>query len=79
LQAQLADKQVRIQLTPRARAWLAGKGYDPDYGARPLGRLIMAEIGDVLSEEILFGVLRKGGRVKVGLKNEKLSFAFHEN
>lgn len=79
LQAQLTDKQIRIQLTGRARTWLAGKGYDPDYGARPLGRLILTEIGDVLSEEILFGVLKKGGRVKIGLKNNKLTFAFHEN
>ncbi len=79
LQGQLADRQVKIRLTAQARTWLARKGYDPHYGARPLGRLIMTEIGDVLSEEILFGVLSKGGGAKVGVKNEKLTFAFKMN
>ncbi len=76
LQIQLADKQVRIKLTASARRWLAEKGYDANYGARPLGRLIMTAIADVLSEEILFGELRKGGLVNIGLKNDKLTFAF---
>ncbi|HFQ90140.1 MAG TPA: hypothetical protein ENK27_08675, partial [Desulfobulbus sp.] len=47
---------------------------DPAYGARPLRRLIMKEIGDVLTEEILFGDLAKGGTIKVGRKNNKMTF-----
>ena len=76
LQGQLADKKITITLSAPARSWLAQQGYDPDYGARPLRRLIMKEIGDVLAEEILFGTLSKGGEVKVGLKKKKLTFAF---
>lgn len=76
LQEQLADKKITITLSDAARAWLATQGYDPDFGARPLRRLIMKEIGDVLAEEILFGSLSKGGVARVGLKNKKLTFAF---
>ena len=76
LQGQLAGRQVTVVLSAPARKWLAGAGYDPDYGARPLKRLIMKEIGDELAEEILFGQLHKGGRCAVGLKNNKLTFAF---
>ena len=59
LQQQLASKKVEITLSPAARAWLAKEGYEPAFGARPLRRLIMKEIGDVLTEEILFGHLTK--------------------
>mgnify|MGYP000122611882 CR=1 FL=1 len=61
LEGQLLEKKVKIELTDAARNWLATEGYDPDFGARPLRRLIMKEIGDVLSEEILFGHLSGGG------------------
>ena len=76
LQDQLADKKITITLSGAARSWLARQGYDPDYGARPLRRLIMKEIGDVLAQEILFGSLNKGGACTIGLKNKKLTFAF---
>jgi ATP-dependent Clp protease ATP-binding subunit ClpA len=76
LQLQLAEKKVTISLSNAARTWLAKKGYDPDYGARPLRRLITQEIGDVLSDEILFGKLTKGGNAKVGVKEKKLTFSF---
>jgi ATP-dependent Clp protease ATP-binding subunit ClpA len=76
LHAQLAEKKVTISLTSGARSWLANKGYDPEYGARPLRRLIMHEIGDVMTEAILFGELAKGGEARVGLKNKQLSFTF---
>ncbi len=78
LQDQLTGKSIEIKLSEKARAWLARKGYDPDYGARPLRRLIMKEIGDVLSEEILFGKLQKGGLARVGLRSNKLNFSFLE-
>jgi ATP-dependent Clp protease ATP-binding subunit ClpA len=76
LQQQLADKKVEISLSPAARSWLAKEGYDPAFGARPLRRLIMKEIGDVLTEEILFGSLTKGGKVKIGRKNDKTTFSY---
>ncbi|MDF1614313.1 ATP-dependent Clp protease ATP-binding subunit ClpA [Desulfurivibrio dismutans] len=76
LQERLAEKKVTISLTPAARTWLAQRGYDPEYGARPLRRLILKEIGDTLTEEILFGQLRKGGEVKVTIKGKKPAFDY---
>jgi len=76
LSQQLADKKVTIQLSAKARTWLSQKGFDPDYGARPLRRLIMKEIGDKLTEEILFGALAKGGTVKVDVNKKELTFEF---
>jgi ATP-dependent Clp protease ATP-binding subunit ClpA len=76
LQAQLADKKVEISLTPAARRGLAEQGYEPAYGARPMRRLIMKEIGDVLTEEILFGRLSKGGKVRVGRRNNRITFKY---
>ncbi len=75
LQAQLEDSRVMIRLTPGARRWLADRGFDPDYGARPLRRLVTSEIGDVLADEILFGALKRGGTVTVGIKGGRLSFS----
>ncbi|WP_310599153.1 ATP-dependent Clp protease ATP-binding subunit ClpA [Desulfobulbus sp.] len=76
LQQQLAGKKVTIVLSPAARAWLAKEGYEPAFGARPLRRLIMKEIGDVLTEEILFGNLIKGGKVRIDRKKDKTTFSY---
>jgi ATP-dependent Clp protease ATP-binding subunit ClpA len=76
LQEQLSEKKVKISLTPAARRHLARHGYEPAYGARPLRRLITKEIGDVLTEEILFGRLHKGGEVRIGRKNKTMTFKF---
>jgi ATP-dependent Clp protease ATP-binding subunit ClpA len=76
LEGQLAEKRVSISLSPAATTWLAEKGYDPDYGARPLRRLIMKEIGDVLTEEILFGELARGGEARIDLQDGKLHFVY---
>ena len=76
LEAQLAEKRVSIKLTAAARKYLAKKGYDPAYGARPLRRLIMKEIGDTLTEEILFGELVKGGEALVDRKKDKLVYSY---
>ena len=76
LQAQLAERKVTITLTPDARKYLATNGYDPDYGARPLRRMIMKEIGDVLTDEILFGALVRGGEAQVDLREKKLVFTY---
>jgi ATP-dependent Clp protease ATP-binding subunit ClpA len=76
LEGQLAEKRVTIKLSPQARTYLSKKGFDPDYGARPLRRLIMKEIGDSLTEEILFGKLAKGGEAAVDEQDGSLVFAY---
>ena len=76
LQGQLAEKKVHIQLSKAARKWLAQKGYEPAFGARPLRRFIMKEIGDVLTEEILFGALSKGGTAIVDHKKGAMVFTY---
>ncbi len=65
LEAQLTDRGVTFELTPDATAWLAERGYDSRFGARPLGRVIQEHIKKPLADEILFGELAKGGLVKV--------------
>ena len=76
LQAQLSVKKVFLSYSEGARTWLAKNGHDPVYGARPLERLMQKEIKDILSNEILFGRLEKGGEVSVDLKEDKLTFDF---
>ena len=76
LEAQLAERRVAITLEPEARAWLALKGYDPVYGARPLARVIQTDVRDPLTDEILFGKLENGGTVTIGLVDDKLEFRF---
>ena len=76
LEAQLAERRVAIQLEPVARRWLAEKGYDVIYGARPLARVIQTEVRDRLTDEILFGELEMGGTVHIGFENGTLTFAF---
>ena len=76
LEVQLDDRNVVIELTDSAREWLAKKGYDPKYGARPLARVIQEHIKKPLAEELLFGKLAKGGAVLVKVKDGKISFDF---
>src|SRR6201994_2482341 len=78
LEAQLADRNVTIELSSAAKEWLAERGYDRLYGARPLGRVIQEHIKKPLAEELLFGKLVKGGAVKVTLKDNKLEFEYIE-
>jgi ATP-dependent Clp protease ATP-binding subunit ClpA len=75
LESQLGERRVSIALAPEARAWLARKGYDPVYGARPLARVIQSEIRDRLTDEILFGPLARGGAVRVDLENDRLAIS----
>ncbi|MGH6791802.1 MAG: AAA family ATPase, partial [Methyloceanibacter sp.] len=65
LEAQLGDRNVTIELTPEANEWLAQRGYDDKFGARPLARVIQEHIKKPLAEEILFGALKDGGTVRV--------------
>jgi ATP-dependent Clp protease ATP-binding subunit ClpA len=76
LDHQLNEKKVFLQLTPKARRWLAERGYDPSFGARPMARLIQNEIKRVLADEILFGSLQGGGNVEVDENDGKLVFAY---
>ena len=62
---QLRERKIEIELRPAARTLLARKGYDPDFGARPLERLIQKEIKNPLTDEVLFGRLKNGGHVVV--------------
>ncbi|WP_029009833.1 ATP-dependent Clp protease ATP-binding subunit ClpA [Azospirillum halopraeferens] len=78
LEAQLEDRGVTIELTDEAREWLGRKGYDPLYGARPLGRVIQEHIKKPLAEELLFGKLAKGGLVRVRIEDDKPVFEYVE-
>ena len=78
LEAQLADRNVTIEMSSAAKEWLAEKGYDPLYGARPLARVIQEHVKKPLAEELLFGKLVKGGAVKVGLADGALTFDIAE-
>jgi len=79
LNGQLAAKKVRLSYSPEVRTWLAQKGHDPSYGARPLARVIQTEIKNQLSDEILFGRLAKGGDVRLEMDGEKVAFHLPES
>ena len=78
LEAQLSERHVAITLSPAARAWLGKKGYDPAFGARPLGRVIQRDVRDPLTDEILFGRLEHGGTVTIYVDNDALAFTYAE-
>jgi ATP-dependent Clp protease ATP-binding subunit ClpA len=65
LEKQLTERKVRLELTDGGRAWLAERGYDPEFGARPLARVIQTEVKDRISDEVLFGALQRGGSVRI--------------
>ena len=81
LEAQLADRNVTIELTDEATQWLIANGYDELMGARPMARIIQEHIKKGLAEEVLFGRLKGGGHVRVIVitdeaGNSKLSFDY---
>jgi ATP-dependent Clp protease ATP-binding subunit ClpA len=76
LEQQLAERHVAITLTDPARVWLAAKGYDPVFGARPLARVVQKEVRDPLTDQILFGALEHGGTVTIGVADDALTFAY---
>jgi ATP-dependent Clp protease ATP-binding subunit ClpA len=71
LEAQLGDRNITIELTPEANQWLAERGYDDKFGARPLARVIQEHIKKPLAEEILFGSLKDGGIVRVVVEDKE--------
>jgi ATP-dependent Clp protease ATP-binding subunit ClpA len=78
LEGQLAERGVSIEISSKARAWLGEKGYSPEYGARPLARIIQEYVKKPLAEELLFGKLSEGGAVEVVLAKggKELAFRF---
>ena len=83
LEAQLADRNVTIELTDEARGWLVEHGYDEAMGARPMSRVIHQHIKTPLADEVLFGRLKNGGAVRVVVVGDdkgekKLGFVFPE-
>jgi len=76
LETQLEARNVLIELTDSARNWLAKKGYDKLYGARPLTRIIQEHIKKPLAEELLFGKLVNGGLVRIDVDNGKVEFSY---
>ncbi len=76
LNALLASKKVKVKLNKKAKEYLANEGYDERYGARHIARVIDQKVKEQLTDEILFGKLKKGGAVKVGFKNDALTFEF---
>ena len=83
LEAQLADRNVTIELSDEARAWLVKNGYDEAMGARPMARVIQTQIKTPLADEVLFGRLKNGGVVAVVVTGDesgvkKLGFVYPE-
>ncbi len=78
LDLQLNEQKVFLTLTPEARRYLAEKGYDDAFGARPMARLIHREIKEALADELLFGRLQSGGKVTIDTDGEKVTFEIEE-
>ena len=76
LEEQLSQKRVSLVLENDARRWLAKRGYDRTFGARPMSRLIDKEIRRKLADEMLFGTLCDGGIVRVGVKDDTIALRY---
>jgi len=76
LQAQLMEKKVAMELSPEARDWLAEHGFDAQFGARPMARLIQTELKKSLADELLFGKLKGGGKVRVEVEEGKIALRY---
>jgi ATP-dependent Clp protease ATP-binding subunit ClpA len=72
LRLQLKEKNVELELLPEARKWLADHGFSPQFGARPMARLLQSALKKPLAERILFGDLEKGGKVILGVQDDRL-------
>ena len=72
---------MQIEITDRAADWLAVKGYDESFGARPLARVIQEQVKKPMADELLFGKLKEGGIVKIDVDpadKDKLKFTYHQ-
>jgi ATP-dependent Clp protease ATP-binding subunit ClpA len=72
LESQLQEKHVSLHVDSEARRWLAEHGFDPQMGARPMARTIQDNVKRALADELLFGKLAEGGKVKLSVKDDKL-------
>ena len=72
LEGQLASRRVSIELTTAARRWIAERGYDATFGARPMARLIQDKVKRPLADEMLFGKLKEGGRAELDVAADEL-------
>jgi ATP-dependent Clp protease ATP-binding subunit ClpC len=79
LNKQLIEKGITIEVDEEAKRWLAEKGHDPAYGARPLKRVIQKYIEDPLSEEVVRGRFKEGGIVEVRHSGEELAFSLKKD
>jgi ATP-dependent Clp protease ATP-binding subunit ClpB len=66
---------LTLQVSPAAEAWLAARGYDPDYGARPLRRVLQRDLGDRLAVLLLDGTFHAGDHVDIGVADDQLTFS----
>jgi ATP-dependent Clp protease ATP-binding subunit ClpB len=73
LQKLLADRQITLELDDKAKTWIADKGYDPAYGARPLKRIIQTQLQNRLAGMILEGKIPDNSHISVTVKNDDLS------
>jgi len=78
LEQQLEEKHVALSLDPEVRTWLADRGYDPLMGARPMARVIQEQVKKPMAEELLFGSLSQGGKVRISVVDDALSFEFED-
>ena len=76
LEVQLGDRNVSIEISEEARSWIGSKGYDKNFGARPLARIVQEHVKKPLAEELLFGKLTGGGVVSIDFQDGKLSFDY---
>jgi len=76
LEGQLIEKNIFIELSDKARKYLVDKGYDVKFGARPLERLIQKKIKEPLADQILFGKLKKGGKIIIDLVREEIKIKY---
>jgi ATP-dependent Clp protease ATP-binding subunit ClpB len=74
LQRRLGERRLSLELTPEARGYLADRGFDPAYGARPLKRVIQREVQDALAMKLLAGEVREGERIRVDVRDGALAF-----
>jgi ATP-dependent Clp protease ATP-binding subunit ClpA len=82
LEGQLAERHVTIEISDAAADWLATRGYDESFGARPLGRVIQEQVKKPMADELLFGKLKHGGLVKIDIDPfdpDKLAFEYIED
>jgi len=75
VEKRLAERNVQLEVSQEAKAWLAGKGYDPIYGARPLRRAIQRYVENPISSKILLGEFKEGDRIAIGVQEDGLSFS----